>query len=260
MIRMATPLSSGSPRNPSEQIVAGGAYLFVQADAASRRGLIQALCFFHGEAHEEFCGHTLRHSAFNHGHVFMKTQLTGAVAVMLSCGCASVRSSAALEPDQTFIDIFAQYNTERRSLQISELERTLGAWIKSPTDEARQRAERAFRSIDVSRVMSLLSGEAPSARSLHECLRDIVCGSYALATMKSWAIAEFTPICVGRAADGRWVELHYRGTSEDGMSGYGEVDFVQERAGWKISFESFGGNEESRHNKHLQPTCEDASG
>ena len=118
-------------------------------------------------------------------YAFMKTQLAGAVAVMLCCGCASVRSSAAEEPDQTFIDIFTQYNTERRSLSISELERTLGAWIESPTDEARQRAERALRSVDVSRVMSLLSAEAPSTRSLQECLRDIVCGSYALATMKS---------------------------------------------------------------------------
>jgi hypothetical protein len=190
----------------------------------------------------------------------MKAQLSGAVAVMLACGCASVPSRAAAEPDQTFIDIFAQYNTERRSLQTSELERTFGAWAEAPTDEARQRAERALRSIDISRVMSLQSAEAQSSRSLHECLQDIVCGSYAVATMKAWAIAEFTPTCLRRAADGRWVELHYRGTSEDGMSGYGEVDFVQEAGGWKVSFESFGGIDESGRDEHRQPKCEDARG
>lgn len=76
--------------------------------------------------------------------------------------------------------------------------------------------------------------------------------------MKLWAIARFTPIRICRGQDAQWAQLHYRGTSEDGMTAYGVVDFLKEGDAWKISFESFGESEGSEHNELFQATCEDA--
>jgi hypothetical protein len=196
------------------------------------------------------------------GVMFMKGEILCVVIMALLLGCTSVGSSKddKVEPDQFFIDIFDQYSRERRDISVLELQSALSAWLKSQSNEDRRRAELVYRNIDVSRVMHYLSKEAPTTASTYECLRHIECGAYAVATMKSWAMAQFAPICITRGENGQWVEMRYEGTSEDGMSACGDVAFVKEGDEWKISFQSFGGSACLQHNKLLQPTCEDARG
>lgn len=164
-----------------------------------------------------------------------------AIAVLLGACASSHQGGAATEPDQTFIDLFEKYNDERRKLPVAELKRELEALPTSPTAEDYGRIEILFKKIDVSGITKFLLRKAPSTTTLEECLRYVQCGAVSLLTMHSWAKIRINPSRVERGEDGHWVKLHYRGVDGDGVSANGDVVFVREDKGWKISQEWFGG-------------------
>lgn len=172
----------------------------------------------------------------------MKTRaLVIAVVILLQACASSQPKNAVLEPDQTFISLFEQYNSERQKLPVTELKRELEAFPNVPTDEDYRRIEALYKKIDVSSITKFLSARAPSTTVLDECLRYVQCGALSLLTMQSWAKAQFTPIRVERGADGQRATLYYRGVNGEGISANGEVTFVKEQEQWKISSEWFGG-------------------
>ena len=192
-------------------------------------------------------------------YVPMRSRTVTTVAVALVTGCTMTASNnrSRLEPAGTYIEIFERYNSERRALSITELEDAFRTFLEDPSQENREHLDRVYGTLDVTRVLDFLVRDNVS-RSTYECLQHVECGAYAKGTMKLWAIARFKPTYICRGSDARWARLHYRGTSEDGMTAYGIVDFLKEGDTWKISFESFGEQEDPEHNKPLQATCEDA--
>ena len=185
--------------------------------------------------------------------------LVPAVAILLA-GCAIPHSDdrpLRTEPVETYVAVFERYNEARRSLPIAELESAFRIYIDDSSSENRRRLDRAYRALDVSRILDFRR-EATNA-SLYECLEHVECGAYAKGTMKSWAMAQFTPISICRGEDAQWARLNYRGTSEDGITANGAVEFVKEAGAWKISIEAFGEPEDSERNELFQAACEDAS-
>lgn len=182
-------------------------------------------------------------------------------AAILIAGCTISHSddrSPRTEPVETYIAIFKRYNEERRSLSIAGLDSALRTYTDDSSPENRRQLDRVYGALDVTGVLDFWASDRISA-SLGECLEHVECGAYAKGTMRSWAMAHFTPNSICRGKDAQWARLHYRGTSEDGMTAYGVVDFVREAGTWKISFEAFGEPEGSEGNELFQATCEDAS-
>lgn len=192
-------------------------------------------------------------------HVRMRIRFANILVIGLVAGCA-VRNSnlgSHKEPIETYVSVFEQYHGERRALSLTELNNTLRVVLENPSPENIEHLNHVYAALDITRITNFFA-EGVIAPSVQECLQKARCGTPLKSNMQRWVLVSFKPIRICRGTDAPRARLYYQGTSVNGKTELGIVDFLKVKDAWKISFESFGVKEDAERNMPFQAACEDA--